>query len=390
MNYTDEQQKRINNVYNEREKALAENQQTYSGLLDDANSFRQQQNQMLAQQEKTQNEVLDKQLENQTNIINQQKEQAQKQTETQNKQALNSYNAFINPYGYQAESLASTGLNNSGLSETAKLSAYTTYQNRVAQANASLQNAITNYDNSINEAILNNDVQKAQNALTRLQAELQANESYYNTKSSLTQNLLNNKLNINSQYDNQYNNVYNQVLNEQKQAEAIRQYNQNYQMQQQQLAESIRQYNEKMAYQKQRDAVADAQWQKEYELSKKKVSSRGGSSSGSYKLSNNSSSNNSKGDSFGNSAETTKKSDYYFKSTTGPDYQPRYINNTKLTKSGFKLASVGTIKGVSGGKNVWNANGRFYVWDENKYIDITGMVSNAVKTDANGNVTYRK
>ena len=255
MNYTDEQQKRINNVYNEREKALAENQQTYSGLLDDANSFRQQQNQMLAQQEKTQNEVLDKQLENQTNIINQQKEQAQKQTETQNKQALNSYNAFINPYGYQAESLASTGLNNSGLSETAKLGAYTTYQNRVAQANSSLQNAITNYDNSINEAILNNDVQKAQNALTRLQAELQANESYYNTKSSLTQNLLSNKLNINSQYDNQYNNVYNQVLNEQKEAEAIRQ------------------YNEKMAYQKQRDAIADAQWQKEYELSKKKVNS---------------------------------------------------------------------------------------------------------------------
>ena len=273
MNYTDEQQKRINNVYNEREKALAENQQTYSGLLDDANSFRQQQNQMLAQQEKTQNEVLDKQLENQTNIINQQKEQAQKQTETQNKQALNTYNAFINPYGYQAESLASTGLNNSGLSETTKLGAYTTYQNRVAQANASLQNAITNYDNSINEAILNNDVQKAQNALTRLQAELQANESYYNTKSSLTQNLLSNKLNINSQYDNQYNNVYNQVLNEQKEAEAIRQYNQNYQMQQQQLAESIRQYNEKMAYQKQRDAIADAQWKKEYELSKKKVNS---------------------------------------------------------------------------------------------------------------------
>ncbi len=294
MNYTDEQQKRINNVYNEREKALAENQQTYSGLLDDANSFRQQQNQMLAQQEKTQNEVLDRQLENQTNIINQQKEQAQKQTETQNKQALNSYNAFINPYGYQAESLASTGLNNSGISETAKLGAYTTYQNRVAQANASLQNAITNYDNSINEAILNNDVQKAQNALTRLQAELQANESYYNTKSSLTQNLLNNKLNINSQYDNQYNNVYNQILNEQKQAEAIRQYNQNYQMQQQQLAESIRQYNEKMAYQRERDAVADAQWQREYELSKKKVnSSRSskGSSGGSYTLTNNSAKN---------------------------------------------------------------------------------------------------
>lgn len=286
MNYTDEQQKRINNVYNEREKALAENQQTYSGLLDDANSFREQQNQMLAQQEKTQNEVLDKQLENQTNIINQQKEQAQKQTETQNKQALNSYNAFINPYGYQAESLASTGLNNSGLSETAKLGAYTTYQNRVAQANASLQNAIQNYDNSINEAILNNDVQKAQNALTRLQAELQANESYYNTKSSLTQNLLSNKLNINSQYDNQYNSVYNQILNEQKEAEAIRQYNQNYQMQQQQLAESIRQYNEKMAYQRERDAIADAQWQKEYELSKKKInsSSSSKSSSGGYTL----------------------------------------------------------------------------------------------------------
>ena len=46
-----------------------------------------------------------------------------------------------------------------------------------------------------------------------------------------------------------------------------------------QFDESVRQYDEQFAYQKERDAVADSQWQKEYNL--KSASSSGGSGSGS-------------------------------------------------------------------------------------------------------------
>lgn len=45
---------------------------------------------------------------------------------------------------------------------------------------------------------------------------------------------------------------------------------------QKEFDEALRQYNETMAYQKDRDAVADSQWQKQYELAKSSASSSGG------------------------------------------------------------------------------------------------------------------
>lgn len=50
---------------------------------------------------------------------------------------------------------------------------------------------------------------------------------------------------------------------------------------QKQFDEALRQYNEQTAYQKERDAVADSQWQKQYDLSKKSASSGGGDDSSS-------------------------------------------------------------------------------------------------------------
>lgn len=47
---------------------------------------------------------------------------------------------------------------------------------------------------------------------------------------------------------------------------------------QKQFDEALRQYNEKMAYQKERDAVADSQWQKQYDISKNSASGGGGGS----------------------------------------------------------------------------------------------------------------
>ena len=276
MTLNSEEQARVNNVYNEREKALAENNSMYEGLINQAGAIRDQQNEFLAQQEQIQNENLDKQLNYQTGLINQQKEEAAKNKAVEEKKALNDYTAYTNPYGLQNERLYGAGLGNSGVSETSKLGAYNAYQNRVAAGNAAYQKAIQQYDNDINQAILNNDVQKAENALNKLKLQLQNNQDYFSNYSSLSQAKLNTANNLRNTYMDQYNNVYSQIMNEQKQAEAIRQ------------------YNEQMAYQKERDRVSDEQWQKQYNLSVSKSSgSSGGSGSKSSSKSSSKSGSNS-------------------------------------------------------------------------------------------------
>lgn len=205
----------------------------YDSLIQESSDLYARQNSFADEYERTQNEALDKQLAFQEKLINQNKEKAREVKETEEKKAKNDYFSYINPYGVQAESFASQGLLNTGVSETAKLGGYNTYQNRVATANKVMQEAFVQYDNELEQARLNNDVQKAQNALNKLQMQLEYSENYYNRRSDLAQQNL------------QYN-----------------------------------QWQQQFDYQKQRDAVADAQWQKEYNLSKSKaktISSGGGS-----------------------------------------------------------------------------------------------------------------
>lgn len=279
MALNQEEQNRVNNVYNEREKALSENNQLYGDLMNQAGELKNQQNAFLAQQQQTQNDILDKQLANQGNLINQQKEEANRNRRVEAGKAMNDYNAYVNPYGIQAERQASAGLTNSGVSETSKLGAYTSYQNRVANANANYQKAVTQYDNAMNEAMLNNDVQKAQNALNMLKLQLENNQDYYSNISSLSQAKMKNAQSLRSEYNDQYNTVYNQIMNEQKQAEAIRQFNEEMAFNRDKYNESVRQYNEDLALQKAKLAEDQRQFNESLKVQKSKSS--GGNSGGS-------------------------------------------------------------------------------------------------------------
>lgn len=417
MNLEDE---RLAKIESEKQNAINNSNSVYQTLNNQAENLYNQQQQYAADYQKTQDEVLDKQLANQTAKIEQQKQVATQNRDTEAKRARNDYQAYINPYGVNAESLASRGLLNSGLSETSQLGGYNTYQNRVASANKVLQDAITAYDNDINDAQLNNDVAKAQNALTKLEMQLKYAQSYYDTSSQLAQNSLANQQSLNSQYANQYQAMLGQILNENQYKESIRQYNAD-------LAEKQRQYNQNLAYQKERDRIADEQWQKEYELSKQSVAasrrSSGGSggSGGSNGQPINQSNklndlvngglkalnltktitNNLTGafnDSNGNSKSTQSKSDFYFSN----GYQPSYINNQKLKAtgtqvyrvfSGGKVANAGSKGKVTptsfGSQNIWTAGGKYYIWDGSikDYVDVTSTYNKWVK--AGKNVNYQ-
>ena len=228
MTLNSEEQKRVNNVYNEREKALAENNDLYTGLIDNAGEMRDAQNRYLAEQEAFQNKQVDVNLERQKQLIDKQKEEAQKTKDAESRKALNTYLAFTNPYSSRQTDNLNRGLANSGVSATERMGAMTSYNDRMARANTALNDAITEYNLKYDQAVQDGDLQKAQNALNKLQLEIQNSQDYFNNVSTLKQQSFSNAQTIRNAYMDQYNNVYSQILKEQAQAEAARQWQAEY------------------------------------------------------------------------------------------------------------------------------------------------------------------
>ena len=255
---------RLSAINQQKQEAINQSNNMYEGLLTDNENLYNQQQDYANQYEQIQNDTLDKQLAFQQQEIEKQKQEAQQIKENEAKKAQNDYMSFINPYGVQAESQASSGLLNSGLSETTKLGGFNTYQNRLASANKAMQDAFTEYNSAINEARLNNDVQKAQNALNKLQMQLEFQQNYYSNKSTISQNQLSNNQALDSEYQNRYQTEYTNIQNEKAAAEAIRQW-------EAEMAEQQRQYNENMAWQREQARIAQEQWEKEYSLSQQQL-----------------------------------------------------------------------------------------------------------------------
>ena len=377
---------RLSVINQQKQDAINQSNNMYEGLLNDNQNIYNQQLDYANQYEQTQNNALDQQLAYQENLINQQKQEAQQIKETEEKKALNDYTSFVNPYGYQAEQFASQGLANSGVSETAKLGGFNTYQNRLATANKAMQDAFTEYDNAINEARLNNDVQKAQNALTKLQMQLEYAQNYYSNKSTISQNQLSNNQALDSEYYNRYQTEYNNIQAEIEREEAIRQFNKQLALQQQQFE-----------YQQQQDALAQQNWEKEYALAQEQA--RASYSSGGYSLSDGGSSSLSSG-SGSNSQITTN----YYEGPLNPDtqygtfpnvkdqngvrYQPDNVGGEKLSNANLKIGEVygpnqayGSTGASLSNQSIWTTGNKYYVWDGsvNDYIDITSDVNSYKK-----------
>lgn len=329
---------RLAKIEAEKAQMQAKNDSVYNELLQDNENLYNQQKDYANTWETTENSNLDKRLEFNTGLINQQKDKANQLYETEAKKAKNDFTAYANPYGLQAEQFASQGLLKSGVSETAKLGGYNSYQNRLAMANKVRQDALVQYDNDINQARLENDVQKAQNAVKKLEMNLQYANSYFNNKSSLKQNQLSNSLSIGGDYFNRYNTVYNNIQAEKEREEAIRQ------------------WNEQFAFQKEQAAQSQANWEKEYALSKAKAASSGGySGSGGYALTNDNIPNNGGPTTYGNvtvdengnvTVNEPKNNNILTQIGLGA-LNAVSTQQSKITNYNDALKSVGNIKGKS-------------------------------------------
>lgn len=323
------EEERYAKVENEKQAALEQSNNTYNELLNSNSQLAQQQKDYINNWQKTQNEIADKTANYQTELQNQNKQKAEKEFQNEAIASKNAYYDFINPYGAQAEIQAQNGLNNSGYSETTKLGAWNTQQNRTAAARTTLNNAKQQYDNAIKEIELNRDTTKSQYALEALQQQLDAALQEFNTSSQLKQNQLSNSQALDSEYNTRYDTVWNQINTEKQQQEAIRQYNQNYALQQQQLEE-----------QKRQAAIAQANWEKEYQLNLQKLYADQQAAQNSYSLTD-------------DSQETTN-----------------------LTDSGIKVGDIfANSAPVNRNNSILQYGDNYYVEVDGQYVDVTQEVN---------------
>lgn len=239
VNYNDE---RFQQVENEKQAAIAENEKLYNDIIGKSDKFYQDQINATEEWGNKQAELQQQQTDFAIEKIEQQKEQAQKDYIKEQSGAYYDWQKQSNPYGANAEQMATSGLQGSGYSESSQVAMYTAYQNRVAIAKESFSKAVLEYDNMMNEARLQNNSALAQIAYETLQKKLQLALDGFQYESSLLMEKANQKNNIDNMYYGRKQDVLNQINTENALKEQQRQFNAS-------LAEKRRQFDAEQANQ---------------------------------------------------------------------------------------------------------------------------------------------
>lgn len=277
--------------------ALANQQQAYEeNYNNQVNSYDQllnEQRNLVDEQTRVANENQQARTDYQIGLIDQQKEQAAKDTQKEVRGSYIDYMRETNRYGANRENLASNGMTNQGYTESLMASMYNTYQSRVATAKESLQKANQEYQNQINQALLENNATLAETALNALQQKMQLSLQGFEYKNTLYQKRLEYLQNLDNTYYNRNQALNDNITTYQNAITSINQSQRDYDLKQKQFNEQVRQYNESLKEQKR-------QFDKEYALSKKAYArasssrgssrssgSSGSSGSGAYKITGN-------------------------------------------------------------------------------------------------------
>lgn len=244
INYDDE---RFKQVESQKQDALTEVENTYSGMISQTDKYYQDQINATKDWANTQQQLQQEQTDFTIEQIEQQKAQANKDYTKEQAGAYTDWQKQSNKYGVNAEQMASSGLANTGFSESSQVSMYNTYQNRVATARESYNQAVLNYNNSIKEAQLQNNSKLAEIAYQALQQQLELSLQGFQYKNQLIIEQANKKQEVDNTYYNRYQDVLSQMNQENALAEEVRQYNESMQFQREQLQEEIRQYEQSHA-----------------------------------------------------------------------------------------------------------------------------------------------
>lgn len=240
INYDD---KRFTKVETDKNNALSDIEETYSGIIEQSDGYFQKQidaaDRWEEEQKKLQQEKTDFAIEK----IEQQKAQAEKDYKKEQSGAYVDWQKQSNQYGANAEAMAAQGMAKTGYAESSQVSMYNTYQNRVATAREAFTLAVINYDNAIKDAQLQNSSILAEIAYETLQKQLELSLQGFQYKNQLVLELADKKREVENTYYSRYQDVLKQINTENALAEEVRQHNATLAHQQAQLAEDKRQFD---------------------------------------------------------------------------------------------------------------------------------------------------
>lgn len=371
-------QNQINNLATEKQNAINEYETGYNNQLQQYNDLQAQQQNYIDTWAANQKEQQQKQTDYNIGLIEQNKKEAAEETQKQTQDAYVDYMKQTNQYGGALENLASRGLATQGYAESSKVAMYNTYQNRVSTANAALVKANTDYDNQIQQALINNDAALAETALEQMkQSYALALQGF-----DYTSNLYNQRLSYLQNIENTYFDRQNQL---QSQAAAY-------------AGEigKLNQYQEEMEMEREKRRIAQEQWEREFAEEKRQFNAQmnakysGGGSGGSGGSSGGGYTDSSSGKYQVNTA--------YYQGNYNPDvkygtfsngYQPDNVNGTKLYNSGLTVdVSTSTLKGEAKTvtQKVWTTpDGTLYYWNgkQNKYVKFTKKLNNSEQKTLN-------
>jgi hypothetical protein len=359
VNYND---KRFQQVNNEKATALKEVNSTYNNMINSTDKLYQDQIDAMTQYGDTQAQLQQEQTDFALEQIEQNKEWAEQDYLKEQKGAYADYQKQSNTYGANAEAMASRGLTGTGYAESSDVAMYTAYQNRVATARESFNRTTVEFSNQMKDAILQNKSDLAKIAFETLQKKLELTLQGFQYKNTLLQQQLQTKQQTEDRYYTRWQNVLQQINTENS------------------LEEQKRQFNEQMALQRE-----ELNFQKS-QASRSSSGGGGGSYSG-----GGSSGGESGSISNSNTLTTAFYSGTYNKDalTNGkPDksktfsngYQPNNVNGKKLTAVKTKDGKTKTIPvksktlqgtSVTTKQTVWkDTSGKKWVWDgyNNKYV----------------------
>ena len=214
----DLQDDRLVDINNQKDAAKAESSKLYDDVIGGADKYYDDLIQNSKDWEKQQTQIQKENTDFAIEKIEQQKEQANKDYIKEQSGAYADWQKQSNAYGVNAEKMASAGLTNTGYSESSQVSMYNAYQNRVAIARESLDKAILNYDNSIKDAMLQNNAVLAEIAYKALQeqSELALQKCLQNQQ--LTLEKANKQLEIEQMYHNYWQDMLQQINTENEMA----------------------------------------------------------------------------------------------------------------------------------------------------------------------------
>ena len=222
INYDDE---RFTKVESDKSAALKEHSELYDGMISGSGKFYDEQIQASKDWADTQTKLQNEQTDFAIEKIEQQKDQAKKDYTKEQSGAYVDWQKQSNEFGAEAEKRAAQGLENTGFSESSKVSMFNTYQNRVMTAREAYSRAVQEFNNGITEARLQNNSALAEIRFNALKQQLELSLQGFLAKNQLLLDKANQKLQIEDSYYNRYQDVLNQINEENSLAEQIRQFN---------------------------------------------------------------------------------------------------------------------------------------------------------------------